>query len=620
MAAGSAAPGATGGCAPAAAPTIIAGMNEPTAAPQASASNRQTISAGPAPVQARQRWRLAPPPEPALFAAFPDRSRVLLSALGLSGLTDPEAARDFLERRLGDDNPFRLAGMAEAVGRIRTAIRDGASIAVYGDYDADGVTATALLCDCLTALGAAPLGFIPHRERDGYGLNTAALTRLADRGVTLVITVDCGIRAADEIAEASRLGLDFIVTDHHALPEDLPAAVAVINPNRPDCGYGFGDLAGVGLAYKLAQALLRAARATGEAPPLVESDLLDLVAVGTVADMVPLRGENRALVAQGLVELRRARRPGFAAMLRLMDRDPASLDAGGIGFGVGPRLNAAGRMDDAAAALDLLRAPDFGTALPLAERLEAQNEARRVALQEALAAARARIEARGPLPAFLVDASAELPLGVVGLVAGRLAEHYRRPAAVLRLEGETARGSARSIPELDLIAALDRLAPLLIRHGGHPRAAGFTLASADLPRFEAGLLAIAERELAGLDLRAALDIAAEIEPSDIGWRLQEELEALAPFGEGNRRPVLLWREARVGQARTVGADGSHLKLVLEAGPGLGSVDAIAFGRGADLEGVGSRIDLAFTLDVNTWRGERRLQLMVEDLASSGPQG
>ena len=593
-------------------------MNDHPAAAQASPPNRQKISVGPVPVQARQRWRLAPPPDPALSAAFPERSRVLLAALGLAGLRQPDEARDFLERRVGDDNPFRLAGMAEAVGRIRAAIRDGEPIAVYGDYDADGVTATALLCDCLTALGARPRGFIPHREREGYGLNAAALARLAEQGVKLVITVDCGVRATDEIAEASRLGLDFIVTDHHALPEDLPQALALINPNRPDCDYGQSNLAGVGLAYKLAQALLRAARATGEAPSLAETDLLDLVAVGTVADMVPLLGENRALVQQGLAELRRARRPGLAAMLRLMARDPADLDAGAIGFGIGPRLNAAGRMDDAGAALDLLRAPDLERALPLARQLEAQNEARRAILQQALAAAQARIEARtGPTPAFLIDVSPDVPLGVVGLVAGRLAEHYRRPAAVLRLEGETARGSARSIPELDVIAALDQLAPLLIRHGGHPRAAGFTLASADLPRFEAGLLAIAERALAGLDLRAELDIAAELEPDEIGWPLQAELEDLAPFGEGNRRPVLLWRDAPIGHARTVGSDGSHLKLVLDGGPGLGSIDAIAFGRGADLEGLGPRIDLAFTLDVNTWRGERRLQLMVEDLASSG---
>lgn len=566
---------------------------------------------------ARARWRLAPAPPAALAAALPELPPAVLSALVAAGATEPELARRFLAREAGDDDPFRMAGMSQAVARLRQALRAGEPIAVYGDYDADGVTATALLAQTLRALGGRVLPYIPHREREGYGVHADALEALVDAGARVAVTVDCGIRAAEEIEGARRRGLDVIVTDHHALPEHLPGALAVINPRRPDCSYGDSGLAGVGLAYKLSQALLRADAADEGRAELREEDLLDLVAIGTVADVVPLRGENRALVDRGLALLRDARRPGIAAMLSLMDQDPRALTARHIGFGIGPRINAAGRMDDAASALALLEAPDFETALPLAQALEAENQRRRSAMRLALDAASARVEASGSLPHFLVDADEDLPLGVVGLVAGRLSERYYRPAAVIRIEGEIARGSARSIAEFDLIAAMDRMAPLFLRHGGHARAAGFTLRSEDLPRLREVLEAEASAALAGLDLRPTLDVAALLGPEDIDWDLQRAIEALEPFGEGNPQPRLCWLEAPIGHARTVGADGSHLKLVLEGGPGRGSIDAIAFGRGADRDALGDRVDLLFTLDVNEWRGERRLQLMVEDIAPPG---
>jgi single-stranded-DNA-specific exonuclease len=568
-------------------------------------------------VLARARWRLAPAAPAALAAALPDLPPVVLAALLAAGAAEPELAQRFLKREPGDDDPFRMAGMGQAVARLRQALRAGEAIAVYGDYDADGVTATALLSQTLRALGGRVLPYLPHREREGYGVHAEALEALADAGATVVVTVDCGIRAADEIEAARRRGMDVIVTDHHALPEFLPSALAVINPRRPDCAYGDSGLAGVGLAYKLSQALLRADAADEGLAELREGDLLDLVAIGTVADVVPLRGENRALVAGGLALLREARRPGIAAMLSLMDQDPRTLTARHIGFGIGPRLNAAGRMDDAASALALLEAPDSETALPLARVLEAENQRRRSAMRIALDAASLRVEAEGSLPSFLVDADEGLPLGVVGLVAGRLSERYYRPAAVIRIEGELARGSARSIAEFDLIAAMDRIAPIFLRHGGHARAAGFTLRSEDLPRLRELLEAQADAALEGKDLRPTLDIAALVSPQDIDWGLQAAIEALEPFGEGNPQPRLCWLDAPVGLARTVGADGGHLKLVLEGGAGRGSIDAIAFGRGADRDLLGDRVDLVFTLDVNEWRGKRRLQLMVEDLAAPG---
>lgn len=585
------------------------------------------------------RWRIAPAAPASLRDALPDVHPLVLRALVARGVVDPAAIRAFLAHASGDDNPFRIAGMDAAVTRLRRAIRDREPIAVYGDYDADGVTATALLVETLGALGAVQAGpFIPHRERDGYGVHAEALEELGRQGARVVVTVDCGIRAGDEIAAATRAGLDVIVTDHHALPEALPQAVAVINPRRPDCRYGYVDLAGVGLAYKLAQALLRVearSRAEAAAPgrggqeaelgrggqassansrvSLDEADLLDLVALGTVADMVPLIGENRALVQRGLAHLRAARRPGIRAMFRAMDKDPAGASARDLGFLVGPRLNAAGRMDDAQTALALLLARDTATADSLALELETRNTARRAATATAVDAVRERL-GDDPDRAFILDSSSDIALGVVGLVASRLVDRYYRPAAVLRIEGEIARGSARSIPEFDIVAALNASADLLLRHGGHARAAGFTLRTADIGALEARLSDLAGAQIDGLDLRPTLDITAEVTPADLGWPLLAALGSLEPFGEGNPRPLLLLRGARIGSRRPVGAEGKHLKLSIEGGPGIGSLDAIAFNRGDAAASLGMRADLVFSLGENVWRDQRRLELRVEDLA------
>ncbi len=593
-------------------------------------------SADPGDLRPTHRWRIAPPAPDSLVRALPDLHPLALRALAARGLAEPAAVRAFLAHAAGDDNPFRIAGMDAAVARLRRAIQGREPIAVYGDYDADGVTATALLTETLGALGATQVGpFIPHRERDGYGVHAAALEELARQGARLVVTVDCGIRAGDEIAAAARSGLDIIVTDHHALPEALPQAVAVINPRRPDCGYGYVDLAGVGLAYKLAQALLRAEARSPAAsapagsggtstsgvasPALAESDLLDLVALGTVADMVPLVGENRALVQRGLADLRAPRRPGIQALLRAAGKDPAALSARDLGFVAGPRLNAAGRMDDAQTALALLQARDAATAERLAAELEARNSARRAATAAAVDTVQARLGDQD-IPPFILASSLDIALGVLGLVASKLVDRYYRPAAVLRIEGEgeeaLARGSARSIPEFDVIAALDQCAELLVRHGGHARAAGFTVRQVDIPRLEARLIALAGAGIAGQDLRPTLDITAQVEPADLGWPLFAALAALEPFGEGNPRPLFLLRGARIGSRRTVGTSGQHLKLGIEGGPGVGTLDAIAFGRGEAAPLLGHRADIVFWLSENVWQGRHRLELHVEDLAGS----
>jgi single-stranded-DNA-specific exonuclease len=563
-------------------------------------------------LQPSHRWQLAPRVPPELTAAFPQLHPALLRAIHRRGIHEPVGVRAFLDRTAPqDDDPFRMAGMFEAVARLKAAIRAGEPIAVYGDFDADGVTATALLVDVLRRMGADARHFIPHRERDGYGVHAHALAALADAGVRVVVTVDCGIRSSAEVAEVARRGVDVIVTDHHVLPETLPEAVAVLNPRRPDCGYGFTDLAGVGLAFKLAQGLLRQSAADGRPVPGLEEDLLDLVALGTVADVVPLVGENRHLVHAGLAVLARTRRPGLRALMAVADLAPQAMTARGIGFGLGPRLNAAGRMDDADSALALLLAEDAGTATELANELELRNQVRRQAMTVALEEAERRLAASSEEP-LLFYHSPNVPLGVVGLVAGRLAEHHYRPAVVVRTDGELARGSARSVPEFDITAALSESADLLVRFGGHSRAAGFTVRSADLLALEERLIECAASQLSGLDLRPTLHIDAEVGAADITWGLHESLAALEPTGEGNPPAVLLWRAARIASSRTVG--NGHLKLALAGRPDGAAVGAIGFGLGDRRNQLGSAVDVAFSLHPNTWNGQTQLELRVIDLA------
>jgi single-stranded-DNA-specific exonuclease len=537
---------------------------------------------------------------------------VLVRCLSQRGVTDAATARALIDAETPNDDPFDLFGMNEAVDRILSAVAAGEQIVVFGDFDADGVTATAALVETLSALGGRVLPFIPHRERDGYGLREAAIEHVAGGGADLLITVDCGIRAADEVALARTAGIDVIITDHHEPPDRLPDAVAIINPRAPGCEYQHKDLAGVGLAYKLSQGLLRSAP-VGD-PEAMEESLLDLVAIGTVADVVPLVGENRSLVMRGLRVLRRAERPGIRALLASSKRQAESITARDIAFVLAPRVNAAGRMASAELALELMLSNDPAEARRLAEILESYNNARRDATTSALAAAEADLAGRTDLP-LLMHASGDVGLGITGLVAGRLSSRYHRPAAVLKVRGDTARGSARSIAEFNIIEALEQISELLVRFGGHARAAGFTVRKDDLAEVEDRLVGIAEDALRGMDLRRRLDIDAEVEPHQLTWALDDVLSVLEPCGEGNRQPLLLVRDAAIASVRRVGTD--HLRFVLDCGPAAGSIDAIAFGQADCLPKLGRRAAVVFSLEKNTWRGRRRLELHVEDLADPG---
>ncbi|RME35257.1 MAG: single-stranded-DNA-specific exonuclease RecJ, partial [Thermoflexia bacterium] len=379
-----------------------------------------------------RRWEIVPPAPQAYISALPDVHPVIVQVLYSRNLTDPAEARAFLEKRPGPDNPFDLHDMHRAVNRIRRAIRQGEPIAVYGDFDADGVTATALLVRTLRALGANVRPYIPHRVQEGYGLNQRAVRKLAAAGIRLMITVDCGIRSPHEIALARRLGMDVVVTDHHLVGGEPLEATAVVNPRQPSCPYPHKALAGVGLAYKLAQALLRVNQKVPlkNSAPLSEEDLLDLVALGTVADLVPLVGENRALVSGGLERLNRSPRPGIEALMRQAGLQPGKVDAWAVGYILAPRLNAPGRLEHADLAYRLLMAEDPQEARLLAQELDTLNRRRQELTAEMQERARDLVlKQQADWPLFFI-AEPEFPSGVLGLVAARLVEEFYRPAVI----------------------------------------------------------------------------------------------------------------------------------------------------------------------------------------------
>ncbi|MBW7883598.1 MAG: single-stranded-DNA-specific exonuclease RecJ [Caldilineaceae bacterium] len=568
-----------------------------------------------------KRWILQPPAPDSFLRAVPEHP-LLAQVLYNRGLRSAAEVAAFLN---GDDavaeNPYRLRDMVPAVQRIVQAIRANETICVYGDFDVDGVTATALLSSALQAAGGSVGPYIPDRVDEGYGLNLDAVERIA-RKATLMVTVDCGIRSVREVAAAMKLGMDVVVTDHHTVGSELPGAVAVINPRRADCPSSFDRLAGVGVAYRLAQAVLRVvaqeswSRLTPEQASEIEERLLDLVALGTVADMMPLLGENRRLVRRGLELINRAPRAGIEALMLQAALRPGMVDAAAISFRLAPRLNAAGRLDHAHRAYRLLRTHDATEAHTLAVELEELNRRRRQLTDEAEREAERQLAAvlADDPPIFIVSSSS-FDHGIVGLVAGKLTERYYRPAVVMREEQDETRGSARSIPEFNISHALDEIDELLVRHGGHQTAAGFTVKTDRLPDFRAALAEVAHRALPDRSgLLPILTVDAAVPLSDVTWGVVEQFGRLEPTGEENPPPVLMARGVRVRSARTVGG-GKHLRLVLDDGASGIVYDAVGFHLGVwhDKLGEGSRIDIAFHAEVNQWQGRARLQLNVQDL-------
>ena len=561
-------------------------------------------------------------PAPAAFLQDNPEHPLLLQVLYNRGLRSSAEVKAFLA---GIDavreNPYKLRDMTPAVSRIIRAIERGETICVYGDFDADGVTATALLVTALQAAGGRVGPYIPDRVDEGYGLNLDALERIATRA-QLVITVDCGIRSIVEVARAVQLGLDVIVTDHHSVGPQLPAALAVINPRRKDCPSKFDRLAGVGVAYRLAQAVLRAvaqkkgSRLTEEQVADLEENLLDFVAIGTVADMMPLLGENRSLVRRGLVQLNRAQRPGLESLLAHADLRKGAVDTTAISFRIAPRINAAGRLAHAKLAYELLRTNDPTKAYTLTMELEALNQQRQNLTTDAQLEAEEQLatQQNGNPALFIVSSPRFLP-GIVGLVAGKLTERFYRPVVVIEQGESESRGSARSIREFNISAALDQVSHYLLRHGGHSRAAGFTVQTPRLAEFSTALQEVAHHTLAAhSDLRPTLSIDAVVAFDQINWNLLEQFARLEPTGQENALPLLLCHNVRVRETRTIGQR-KHLRMVLDDGQASLVLDAVAFNQaewGKHLH-EGSRIDIVFQVEANEWQGRRVLQLNVQDM-------
>ncbi|MFH1003457.1 MAG: single-stranded-DNA-specific exonuclease RecJ [Chloroflexota bacterium] len=553
------------------------------------------------------RWNLCPPVPEAILTAAPDLPPFIVQLLYNRGITELADLPAFLaaDRSLSAD-PFRLPDMDRAVGRLYRALLSGETMAVYGDYDVDGVTGTALLVKGLTALGGKVIPYIPHRLTEGYGLKVAALEKLKRQGASLVITVDCGITAIAEAQKARRLGLDMVITDHHTPLADLPVATAVVNPKLPGSAYPCRELAGVGVALKLVQAILISMGREDEL-----EGLMDLAALGTVADMVPLLGENRYLVKRGLERLNTVPRAGIREIMAQNGLEGGSLNPETISWVIAPRLNTADRLAHAITSYNLLMTDSADEAGALARWLEGKNTERQNLTAEVFARSRQQIIARGIAP-ILVASDGDYPGGVIGIVASRIAEEFYRPAIIVRRGERFSSGSCRSIPEFNITLALNQCRHLLSQFGGHARAAGFTLPTANLADLEQALLELATRALDGLDLRPQLDIDTEVRLPELNGRVLATLQQLAPFGQGNPLPTFLSRGVEVADCRTMGGTGKHLRLKLRQG---GTIwEAVAFGWGSCLAEVSPRLDIVYNLEVDRWRGEERLRLNLLDFA------
>jgi single-stranded-DNA-specific exonuclease len=566
----------------------------------------------------RTRWQVAQPDAAAqqALAAITGLSPLLCQLLSNRGITDAAAAQAFLQPSLHHlEDPNLLHGMARAVERLLQAMRQQETLAIYGDYDVDGVTATALLVVFFRELGLDVPYYIPDRSHEGYGLNTAAMHQLARQGVRVLITVDCGITAVDEIAVARQLGIDTIITDHHQPPEILPDACALLNPHQVACHYPNKYLCGVGVVFKLITALraaLRDANLFADRLPNLKRHL-DLVTLGTIADVTPLRDENRVLVTYGLQELEQTRKPGLQALRRVSQREGKPANAGEVGFQLAPRLNASGRLGSASNSVALLTTGDPHAAAQLAQQLDAVNQQRQLLQRSIEHDVRDRIVCQydSRPPAAIVLADAAWHHGVVGIVAARIAETYHRPTLLLQIHDGVARGSGRSIPAFDLYLGLQHCAQWLHRFGGHKYAAGLTMDAACLPHLQEALIRFADDHLSPDDLQPTLHVDATVRLEAMTRAFVEQLAALAPHGAGNPAPLFSAHGVRMASPlRRLGQQGQHAKFrVSQDGT---SLDVIAFQQAKSIGDLppDAPLDIAFTPTLNTWQGRCAVQLQL----------
>ncbi|NEW04535.1 single-stranded-DNA-specific exonuclease RecJ [Paenibacillus sp. SYP-B3998] len=565
-------------------------------------------------LSAKARWSIGSADE-ALVETFVSELQIdplVAKMLVLRHLGTVHEAEQFLHGGLENfHDPFLLDGMLPAVERIKKALERNEHIRVYGDYDADGVSSTSLMAHLLQGLGARFDTYIPHRIREGYGLNRSAIALAKEQGVSLLITVDTGISAVGEVQYIQELGMDVIVTDHHEPPETLPDALSIINPKKPGCPYPYKQLAGVGVAFKLAHALL------GRIP----EELLEFAALGTVADLMPLTGENRLIVKMGLVRMQASAYPGFRSLIGVSGIERKEVTASHIGFSLAPRINASGRLECADDAVKLLTTTDEQEAEQIAFELDMLNKERQRIVEEMAAEALEMAEQQRSkgLDKVIVVAKEGWNVGVVGIVASKIVEKFYRPTLVLSIDPETgiAKGSARSIVGFDLYKALTECKHWLDHYGGHQAAAGMSLNHIHLDAFSHKLNELAETTLSEEDLIPFLraDVACSL--ADVPISSIQQLEKLAPFGMGNPAPKFVFTDLLLGDIRTMGKEKQHLKLGLSQMDNeiSNSVEAIAFGKGnlAHVIAPAARLDVLGEVSINEWNGMRKPQIVMQDL-------
>jgi len=505
-----------------------------------------------------------------------------------------------------EGNPFLLPDVSQAVSRIYKAALTQEKIAIYGDFDVDGVTAIVILAEGLSRLGAEVIPYIPDRLNEGHGLKISALEKLRAQGISLVITVDCGITDIKEVKQAQDMGMDMIITDHHIPLKSLPRAVAVVDPKRTDSAYPFMDLAGAGVVFKLLQALFHR-----DSREKWLAGLLDLVVLATVTDLVALLGENRFLVKEGLKELNNSSRVGIQEMVKSAGLKLGELDAEDISWVLGPRLNAAGRMNDASSSYQLLTTRSSEEARLLAVELAKKNEERQKLTNEVLSRVKEKLAARSHLP-LLIEGDESYSVGVIGLVASKLADEFYKPAIIINIGPESCQGSCRSIAEFDIVSALAESDDLLVAFGGHPRAAGFTVTRRNLAQLEQRLANLAAGQLGHLELRPELVIDAELPLATFSGDTFSLTQKLSPFGHGNPQPTYLTRQVEVTECRNFGNQGEWLRLKLRQGNV--TWQAVDFESHKEPEAVPSRMDIVYTLEKSRWGGEEVLSLNLLDFA------
>jgi single-stranded-DNA-specific exonuclease len=556
------------------------------------------------------RWNLLPPVPDQQLVNNAGLSPLIVQLLYNRGVSKPEDFQSFLT---GDrsllGNPSLLPGMHRAVARVYQALLSGENIGIYGDFDADGITATVTLVQGLLALGGKAVPYIPHRQTEGHGLTTAVLKNLYQQGISLVITVDCGVTDLLEVKKAMKMGLDIIITDHHNPLSETPEAIAVVDPKLTGSAYPFQQLAGVGVAFKLLQALLQSI-GKEEQTEMV----MDMVTIGTIADMSPLVGENRYLIQEGLKLMNTRPRLGIKELMNQTGINAGNLDAEKISWIIAPCLNAAGRLADGLTGYNLLMTDSPQEARELAIWLAQKNEERQKLTATTLAMAREQVTAQG-LPPLLIAGDKDYPIGIIGLVASRLTEEFYRPSIVIQTGEKISHASCRSIPEFNIISALNQFSHLFSRYGGHSQAAGFTLPTRNLPGLQEELSQLVTEQIAGVELRPHLDIDAQVNLPALGGDTYQTTQLLAPFGVGNPVPTFLSRQVEVLERRTMGNGGEHLRLKLRQG---GTVwDGVGFRLGSYLSEVSPLLDIVYNLEVDHWGGKEQLRLNILDFAANG---